>query len=264
MILPLMTLLWTLVIPPGGQRPVVTIGTDTISPSRIIFRMQSDRCRRDTLASETRALLEVVSDELEYQTLRSAFGEVPPDSNVERVAGMLPQVTHDSEALACILHFNDPVNFREDYVRPTLVNPRLHALFSADTIIHRAARDSIMRIFESLRTHPERFLTCHLDTIVIKRDAETENWPLVRTVLSKLGPRKLWPQIVASDYDFSIVMLDYVTDSSYHVLATRVMKQSFDSWFRDFVANHIPIRILNKVILATLRHDYPTLWWLDK
>ena len=251
---------------------VLVIGRDTLTTETIASRLAADRCMHDTNATQARALAELVAARLEHEVLRHAFHEEPPDSILRMTAARLPHVTHDSAALACIMAIGDTAFFLNDYVRPTLVNPRVYARFYSDTIIHRAARDSIRAVFGRLAAHPEWFLTYHLDTIVIKRKhiAETaplsspseEESPLVTNVLSKLGPRKLWPQIVESDFDFSIIMLDVATDSIYRALAIRVPKASFDPWFRGFVKRLIPIRFLDQALEVETRKKYPSLWWL--
>lgn len=217
----------------------------------------------DTTATSASALAELVSWQLEYEVLKQAFHEEPPDSIIRMTAARLPNVTHDSAALACIGAIGDSACFLEYYVRPTLVNARLYSRFYSDTSIHRAARDSIGSIFHSLSPHPELFLTHHLDTILIKRhDGQMGELPMVSKVLSTLSPRKLWPQVVESDYDFSIIMLDTVTDSLYRALAIRVVKRQFDPWFRNYVNRFIPIHFLDRSVEAEFRRQYPTLWWL--
>jgi hypothetical protein len=260
--------------------PAVTIGPDTISFEAIDFRLAQDRCMRDTIATRVSALAELIADELEYEVLKRAWHEWPPDSAIRKTAANLPRVTHDSDALACIEGIGNSTFFLQNYIRPTLVNPRLYARYFSDTNIHRAARDSIIAIFRRLLPHPDLFLTYPLDTIVIKRHEEqpppnpllekegerekaVEQLPLVRNVLSKLSSRKLWPNIVESDYDFSIVMLDTVTDSIYRALAIRVAKRPFDVWYRDYVKQYVSIHFLDRALEIDLRKKYPTLWWMQ-
>jgi hypothetical protein len=253
----------TLRLTAASAQPVLLIGRDTISREALEWRLAVQHCMKDTNASTLHGLAELGSSELEFAVLRQAFGAVPPDSAIMASALRLPKVTHDSVALFCIAGLNQPKFFLEDYVRPTLVNPRLHGLFKTDTTIHRAERDSIVQIFQSLREHPDRLLQYKLDTIRIERKKEgMDSLPLVQNVLSKLDARKLWPQIVESDYDYSIVMLDFKTDSLYQALAIRCMKRPFDPWFREYVKKHIPIRFLDKQLEAEFRTAYPTLWWL--
>ncbi len=243
--------------------PAVVIGLDTLSREAISWRFAKDRCMHDTNATPARALAELVSDELEYQVLKRAWHEEPPDSSIRQTAARLPFVTHDSSALFCISAIGDSAFFFEYYVRPTLVNPRLFERFYSDTTIHRVARDSILSIFHRIAAHPELFLTYRLDTIIIKRhNKQMEALPIVTNVLSKLGSRKLWPEIVESDFDYKIVMLDTATDSIYRALAIRVAKRPFDPWFRDYVKRFLPVRFLDSKLEANVRKKYPALWWL--
>jgi len=217
----------------------------------------------DTTATLTSALAELVSDELEYEVLKGKWHESPPESAIRQTAARLPNVTHDSAALACIGALGDSAFFLEYYVRPTLVNPRLYAYFYSDTNIHRAARGRVLAIFRRLQPHPELFLTYHLDTLLIKRrDSQMMALPIVQHVLSKLGNRKLWPNIIESDLDYQIVMLDTVTDSIYRTLAIHVPKQPFDPWFRYYVKRYVPVRFLDRGLGTEFRKRYPTLWWL--
>ncbi|HEY3874517.1 MAG TPA: hypothetical protein VGM92_03495 [Candidatus Kapabacteria bacterium] len=243
--------------------PAIAIERDTISREAIRWQLAHDRCMGDTTATLTSAAAELVSNEMEYAVLNQEWHEVPPDSSIRQTAARLPHVTHDSAALACIAEIGDSAFFLEYYVRPALVNPRLYAHYYSDTIIHRAARDSILRIFHRLRPHPELFLSYPLDTISLKRrDSEMMERPLVRQVLSKLGPRKLWPNIIESKYDYSIVMLDTATDSIYRARAIRVPKPPFDSWFRNYVLRSIPIVFLDREFEREMRKKYPSLWWM--
>ena len=247
----------------AGHHPAMAIGRDTISRETIEMRLAQDRCMHDTTATRAGSVAELVVLQLEYEVLKQAFLDEPPDSSVRWTAARLPQVTHDSAALACIMALGDTSFFLDQYVRPTLVNPRLYYRFYSDTTIHHIARDSIRTIFNTLRPNPGLFFAYHIDTIVIKRsDSDMMQIPLVRNVISKLGHRKLWPEIIESDLDFSIVMLDTTTDSSYRALAIHVFKQPFDLWFRDYVKRNIPITFLDKQLEAEFRKTYPTVWWL--
>lgn len=249
----------------GKPHPALTIGLDTISLEAIRWQLAHDRCMHDTTATQASALAELVSSQLEYEVLRRAWHEEPPDSAIRQTAARLPRVTHDSAALACIGALGDSALFLEYYVRPTLVNPRLYQRFFSDTDIHRDPRDSIVSIFQKLGPCPELFLTYRLDTIIIKRhDSDMMALPIVQHVFSKLGPRKLWSQIVESDYDYQIVMLDTLTDSIYRALAIRVTKQPFDPWFREYVKRHIVIHFVDRAIETDFRKRYPTLWWERK
>jgi hypothetical protein len=253
-------------------RPAIIVGGDTVGEGAVLFRMKQDRCLSDTLADETKAAVELVSTQLEYEVLKRAFGEVPPDSIVQQMAGKLPKVTQDSAALACVTNIGDTASFLMYFVRPTLVNPRLFVRFYTDSMIHRQTRDSTRAIFERLIPHPELFLTYRLDTITIKRKTQNnsqslgagdlEALPIVRNVLSKLTPGKLWPEIIESEYDCSIVMLASVTDSAYHALAVRVAKRPFDPWFREYVKYHVSIEFFDKRLEREIRLRYPALWWL--
>ena len=277
MIWTLLVLPWLIAVHMNTARPthpVIVVGVDTLSREAMVSRLARDRCMHDTTATLSGSLAELVAAQLEYAVLKHAFHEEPPDSSIQMTAARLPGVTHDSAALACIMALGDSMFFLHDYVRPTLVNPRLYGRFYSDTNIHRAARDSILRIFQRLAPHPELFLTYQLDTIIIKRTEQpgaishpsvpVEESPLVRNILSKLGSRKLWPQIVESDLDFSIVMLDTVTDSIYRAMTIRVVKQPFDPWFRMYVEHFIPIHFLDRGVEGNLRKQYPQLWWLHR
>ena len=248
---------------PVPLHPAIVIGRDTISLEAIRWQLAHDRCMHDTTATQASALAELVSDELEYEVLKRAWHETPPNSAIRQTAERLPSVTHDSAALACIGALGDSEFFLEYYVRPTLVNPRLYSHFYSDTNIHRAARDSILGIFHRLLPHPELFLTYRLDTIIIARhDPQAMSLPIVTNVLSKLGNRKLWPNIIESDGDYQIVMLDTTTDSIYRALAIRIAKRPFDPWFRNYVKRFVPVRFLDRAVDAEFRKRYPKLWWL--
>ena len=249
----------------GGQ-PAIIVSSDTISERAVLFQFEQDRCSHDSLASNIKAAVELVNIGLEHAVLKRAFGEEAPDSIVRSTAARLPMVTHDSMALACIYAIGDSASLLRYLVQPTLTNPRLYTRFYEDSNIHRESRDSIQHIFQTLIPHPEQFLTYSLDTIVVQRTgeqaAELGDLPLVKNVLSKLGPRKLWPRIIESETDCSIVMLDTVTDSTYRALAIRVEKRPFDRWFHNYVRQYIAIEFVDKRLEGAIRKHYPNLWWL--
>jgi hypothetical protein len=238
--------------------------------SAVLFRKEQDRCSYDTLANSAKAAVELVGAELEAIVLRQYFGETPPRAALEARASELPRLTHDSAVLACIQAIGDSEYFLSLFVRPTLVNPRLYARFYSDTTIHRNVREQISYIFERLRANPSLFLTYPIDTIVVHRQTSEhpdelpdDQVPLVHVVLSKLSPHQLWPQIIESDVDVSIVMLDTVTQSVYRAFAIRIPKQPFDPWFRQRVKEHVRVVFPDKSLELDVRKRYPSLWWLS-
>jgi len=255
----------------GEDRPAIIVGPDTLQMSAVLFRMEQDRCSYDTLANSAKAAVEIVGNEMEATVLLQYFGEEPPQSAVERRAAELPRVTHDSAVLACIQSIGDAEYFSSIFVRPTLVNPRLYARFYSDTSIHRDARDRIREIFEQLRHAPAVFFSYPFDTILVHRqtpehpdELPDDQIPLVQVVLSKLPPHTLWPQIIESDVDVSIVMLDTVTPSIYRAFAIRIPKLPFDPWFRQYVKDHVRVTFLDKSLESDIKKQYPALWWLSK
>jgi hypothetical protein len=122
----------------------------------------------DSNTTRLGAFAESVALRLEYEVLSQAFQETPPGSTIRAISAHLPSVTHDAAALAFIMRL-DKTYFLTEYVRPTLVNTRLHQRFNSDTTIQRVARDIIKLVFESLRERPEQFLQYKLNTITIDR-----------------------------------------------------------------------------------------------
>jgi hypothetical protein len=238
---------------------ILRLGGETITQGDVQFVQKTTRCYGDTDAVRESAVAKLTSDLLEYEVLRTAFGDVPPDTIIFGRAAEIQRSTRDSATLACILALNDNARYHRLVIRPTLVNPRLHARFAADSAIHLRSRDSIERIYQQLVPRPELFLHYHLDTFRIPK---LESDPFVTTVLARMNVGSLWPNIIETDDDFRIVMLHGMSDSLYQVLALRVVKRSFDAWYRSYVTQHIPIRFNSDQLEADIRKRYPALWWL--
>jgi hypothetical protein len=242
---------------------LLRVGDETITDADVRFARSSKVCYGDTSSTKESLVAKLVSDLMEHEVLRSAFNNTPPDSILHAKAEVIQQTTRDSVVLGCILSIGDMPRYHRFVVRPTLVNGRLRARYSSDSAIHASARDTIQQIFDRLREDPANFLHQKLDTLRIPRASELDHDPFVENVVSKLELGSLWPQIVETDTDYRIVMLHGRSDSLYQVLAIRTMKQTFDTWFREYVKQRVPITVADKSLEATMRKRYPTLWWLQ-
>ncbi len=249
---------------------LLRVGNETITSDDVRYARSTAQCYGDTSATTESLIARLVTDLLEHEVLRSAFGDVPPDSILHQKAVVIKQTTQDSARLACIVAVGEAERYYRFVVRPTLVNPRLRMRYNIDTLIHAQPRREIQAIFQQLRSQPEYFLQQKLDSLRIERWQPAEPGqakiasadPLVVNVISKLSLGRIWPHIIESDHDFRIVMLHGQSDSLYQVLAIRATKQPFDTWFREYAKQHVPITFSDAALEATIRNRYPILWWL--
>jgi hypothetical protein len=243
---------------------LLRVGHESITHEDVLYAQKTARCYGDTLSVTESIVAKLTSDLLEYEVLRSAFNETPPDSILRAKADVISQTTRDSAVLECILNIGDMDRYLRLVVRPTLVNPRLHSRYAMDSAMHTAARDTIQRIFDRLRTDPSKFMQERLDTLRIPKASQLGVDPFVANVISKLELGRLWPQIIETESDFRIVMLHGRSDSLYIVLMTRAMKQPFDTWFRSYVTERMPVEFMDRSLEASMRRRYPQLWWLSR
>lgn len=127
---------------------------------------------------------------------------------------------------------------------------------------------------EATLNHPDAFESLPgYDTINIKKyqlikrtlgayyDESLPN-PLIEKVLKHLKLGGIWTDIIEDDQSYLMLKLLSENDSVYHCGVIRRAKLGFDTWFKEYITQHVPIVFYDKKFLDDLKMIYPELSWL--
>jgi hypothetical protein len=272
----LAAILLSLVCHAQSPDEICRVGSIAITSSELQYRERVDSIDYGRAQPREQALKKLIGDALERAALASVFHVTPPDSALRQRVAWVDSTTKNPIGWNAEkrVFMRDTQSFYSVLVSSMLVNPRLHALFAADTDIQRNARDSIEKIWAAVSKDPSQFYQFPFDTLTTPKHIgknkslaamgvpQNVSDPLSTIVLSRLRPGGIWRHIIEDDYSYKIVALISENDSEYRSLVIVIAKAPFDPWFRSYVQRNIPVAFSDKRLEADLRKAYPDLWWL--
>ncbi|MDE2103477.1 MAG: hypothetical protein KGL39_39920 [Patescibacteria group bacterium] len=254
---------------------VAKVGSASITDGQISEYIAMKKCYGATYSRST-ALASLVNNDLQEQVLSGFFNLSPTIQDLSSAARQIGRNTKDPTALACIktaLGGESGSAYLNIFVSPTIINPALYGNFSLSPKINAIQMAQINLIFAevqkgvSLQSFPEyqKFnvpIKPSLPANISAAGFQPSQNNLARDVLQKMKPGEVWPKVIENDSAFEIIRLLGEGKSNYHVDGIVINKPAFDPWFQAYVKANVPIKIINKQLLAGLNKDYSSLWWL--
>jgi hypothetical protein len=252
---------------------------DSISIYRkelLLFYKVQKNCYKNENINKEEALAMLIRDKLELSVLKKKYNLEPEKSVLTEKAKWIDKNTRAPEILKCTKNTYFPFYkkyYLEDIVKPTLVNPKLHFLFSQDREIHKEEIAKIEEIMEKVKNNPEIFKSFkeYTKATTSKRKEEkieiggysfdVPEDPFISKVLLKLKKGEIYPNIVEDDYSFKIVRLIDEDKENYYWDGVIIMKKNFYDWFKNYVKENVRIKILDEELKEKFKNRYPDLWW---
>ena len=239
------------------------------------FKEVQKNCYKNENISEEEALAMLIRDKLEEAVLKKKYKLSPSFFDLIKKARWINENTKAPEILNCTKKTYSFYKkyYLEDIVKPTLVNPKLHFLFSQDREIHKEEITKIEEIMKKVKNNPEilksfkeytKATTSKIKEEKIEIGGYTFNVPedpFISKVLSKLKKGEIYPNIVEDDYSFKVVRLIDEDKENYYWEGVIIMKKGFYDWFQNYVKANIKIKILDKELKEKFKKRYPDLWW---
>jgi len=241
----------------------------------LFYKVQKN-CYKNANINKEEVLVMLIRDKLELSALKKKYSLEPEKSVLTEKAKWIDKNTRAPEILKCTKNTYFPFYKRyylEDIVKPTLVNPKLHFLFSQDREIHKEEIEKIEGIMKKVKEDPEILAKIkEYQKATTSKAKEEKNEiggynfdvtedPFITKVLSKLKKGEVFPNVVEDDYSFKIVRLINEDKENYYWEGAVVMKRDFDDWFKSYVKENVKIRIIDEKLKEKFRARYPNIWW---
>jgi hypothetical protein len=240
-----------------------------------LFSEVQKNCYQNEKISEEEALAMLINNKLELVVLKKKYNLEPDLSVLTEKAKWIDKNTRAPAILKCTKNTYFPFYKRyylEDIVKPTLINPKLHFLFSKDREIHKEEIAKIEKIMKQVKNNPEilksfQEYTKATTSKINKEKIEIGGYsfdvpedPFVSKVLAKLKKGKIFPDIVEDDYFFKIVRLIDEDKENYYWDGIIIMKKSFDDWFKNYVKENVKVKILDEGLKEKFKKRFPNIW----
>ena len=254
------------------------INNQEITPKDLDYQIKTDDCYGNKNQSSELALIKIINQLLEKEVLIAAFKIKITTQELEEKSAWIDANTKAPEILDCVkkVFGQDKKSYLNLYIRPTLVNPRLHSEFALALTIHQEEADRISSLKSELSQGKKLEDLSHYQKweILKKTDlsgvralqeagVELAPNPLIDKVIKNLKPGEIWADIIEDDYSFQIVRFLKEDQEKYYLDGIVIPKKSFDSWFQDYVKNNVKIEIFDQEILNKIKTQYPDIWWLN-
>jgi hypothetical protein len=252
-------------IPVQPEKVEITVGSVPITVRDVLYEMSVDSCYGDTSVTKESAAAELVNKKLEQVVIKQAYKQEPPLIALQGKAAWMRKTTRDSARLACMeLCFgNDTMGYFHIVVEPTLINPRLHTYFAVDTAIQHDPIETISLFWKLVKADPKKFDNIKSDTVHIPKEEDAQDG-FVETVLKKMKPGEIWPNVVEDETDYRIVKLLSESDKEYVCKILNIDKKPFSPWFQEYAQKHVPVVFNDPLLRISMTLKYPQLWWLPK
>jgi hypothetical protein len=242
----------------------------------LLFYKVQKNCYKNENISKEEALAMLIRDKLELSVLKKKYNLEPEKSILIEKAKWIDKNTRAPEILKCTKNTYFPFYkkyYLEDIVKPTLVNPKLHFLFSQDREIHKEEIAKIEEIMKKVKNNPEileSFKEYTKATTSKRKEEKIEiggysfdvpEDPFISKVLLKLKKGEIFSNVVEDDYSFKIVRLIDEDKENYYWDGVIIMKKNFEDWFKNYVRGNVKIKILDKELKEKFKNRYPDLWW---
>jgi hypothetical protein len=241
----------------------------------LFYKVQKN-CYKNENISKEEALAMLIRDKLELSVLKKKYNLEPEKSVLIEKAKWIDKNTRAPEILKCTKNTYFPFYkkyYLEDIVKPTLINPKLHFLFSQDREIHKDEIAKIEEIMKKVKNNPEilKSFKEYTKATTSKRKEEkieiggysfdVPEDPFISKVLLKLKKGEIFSNVVEDDYSFKIVRLIDEDKENYYWDGVIIMKKNFEDWFKNYVRENVKIKIIDKELKEKFKNRYPDLWW---
>lgn len=249
----------------------VTINKEQLSLQGLIYK----QCYKNIDRDNVEILAGLIQNALQLSVLKNYYKTSPSNSTLEQKSKWINKNTKDSKILSCIksVYGKNQQEYLYDIVLPTLVNPKLHKMFSADKKIQQKQKEQVENLMKEIKENPNILPTLagYGKSEIINQQKNNSyiggyemsfgRNTFIKNILKKMKPGQLWPNIVEDNYSYRIIRLLKVSDKYYTYDGITIKKQDFDSWFKGYASKYIKIKIYNSNLKNEFIKKYPNLWW---
>ncbi|MDA8106687.1 MAG: hypothetical protein M0Z71_15090 [Nitrospiraceae bacterium] len=260
---------------------VAIVGKTSLYRIEIVCRKGIERAYGNTGTNNGAVLVALINDAIECE-VSSLNGVTVSPAEISEFSRYVDENTKAPEILEEIKKVFGiyRVSYERLYLRPRMINRKLHAFYSRSTEIHKKERALIERAYRLVHggmpfakaaeklglkasvievEDKEHAVADALQKYMPKPEVGMKD-PLI-AILETLPAGELHRYIIESDADYRVIRLAGKKDKTYLVEAIAAAKRPFDDWFRE-QAGKIKISIRDPELLAGIKKTYPELWWM--
>jgi len=264
------------------SRIAAFVNKSAITSLDIRYTIEIERAYDNHEATYETAAVSLVNDAIEYE-IANMHGVVVTQAEVAAFKKHVNENTKAPVILERIKNVfgNDSSSYDRIYIRPKILNTKLHMYHSGNREIHKAERAKIENAIVLLlngksfkETSQEIGLHYSLFDVneneagipdalepYFQKNKRTQQDPL-RRFLDKLSIGEMYKNIIEDDYGYRIIRLIGKKDDALSVEAITVNKHSYDKWFRK-EAEKVNIYFGDHDLQRSIEAKYSNIWWRD-
>lgn len=222
------------------------------------------------------ALVMLINEALEREVAHK-FGLLPTAAEVAALNKHINTTTKAPDILQEIKEcFGADIDgYNKTYIEPKILNVKLHAYHSNDTIIQAAPRAAINRAYGMVTMGKTTFqqvakslgLHFYYDTLLIAGIKDTAPKGAVVSeenslgkIASALKAGELYGRIIESNIQYTIMALVERNNMRAVIACIIADKANYDTWFES-QAKSVNILIYAHDMATAIKNQYPDLWW---
>ncbi|MCK4739508.1 MAG: hypothetical protein KAT46_06130 [Deltaproteobacteria bacterium] len=280
----------------GGENkdePVLAfVGKSAISYTSVQNKIKVEQAYGNKTITEASALVSLINEATQREVARLHW-VVASNEELDQVAAHAELTSKARDILKAVQRiYGENINgYREDFLRPKVINKKLHYLYSRDARLHakeiRAIEEAKKLALTGDRTFKsvaEKTGLNFIEKTFEKKNIAEENsrvnlpsklekyFPKVmentvkpkndlERLVGKLKSKEIFKNIIENDSSYFLIKLIDKTNKGFETEMIVAKKIPFDIWFRD-VASGLEVGIANRKIEEEIRSKYPNLWWV--
>lgn len=222
------------------------------------------------------ALVMLINEALDREVARK-FGLLPTEAEVAALNKHINTTTKAPDILQGVKECfgADMDGYNKTYVEPKILNVKLHAYHSNDTVIQATPRAAINKAFGMVASGKTTFqqvakslgLHFYYDSVLIAgiKDTTLKGAPVpqensLSNIASTLKAGELYGRIIESNIQYTVMAL--VEKNAVRAVIACVVadKANYDKWFES-QAKSVNILIHANDMATAIKSQYPELWW---
>jgi hypothetical protein len=245
-----------------------TVGSTIISTADVRL-MQC--INPDVALSERDALVMLINDAFDREAARK-LGLLPTLKEVADLNAHINTTTKAPDILEKIKQCfrGDQASYNRLFVEPKIINVKLHAYHSNDSVIQAKPRAAIERAY-ALAAKGQPFeqiaktmgLHFFYDTVrvpAVARDSALPQYPSAAGIALTLKSGELYKNIVESNIQYTVLALAKKHPEYLAIACIVANKAAYQPWFLSQV-KPLSVLIHSKALASEIRRAYPELWW---
>jgi hypothetical protein len=154
----------------------------------------------------------------------------------------------------------DTLAFNNLYFRPIITNQKLHQYYYLNKTFHQWPIKRIQKAYSQAKSGIA-FQTFNADSsLQYLKDTITKDDPVFSIAMS-MNEHSIYPEIIESDYSFSILKVVSKTAEGIIIETISTLKNDIQPWLKEEVQK-LDIKMYDENLYQQLRTDYPDLYWV--